>query len=107
MSVDIPFFNRFANFSEELTVDGISYRLEFTYNGRSAQWSMSIFDIDQNPLVCGVPLVMNFNLFYQYPGRGLPKGEFYVVDTTEEEERVTRENMGTILTLTYIPEAEL
>lgn len=107
MSVDIPFFNTFANFSQELTLDGVSYRLDFTYNWRSMQWSMSILDIDQNPLVCGIPLVLNFNLFYQYPGRDLPKGEFYVVDTTDEEEKVTRGNMGPILILTYIPEDEL
>ena len=107
MPLTIPFTNEFANFSEELTLEEQSYRLEFVYNVRSEQWSMSILDIDLTPLVQGVPLVLNFNLFAQYPGRGLPLGEFYVVDTTDEEIKVTRDNMGVILHLVYIPEDEL
>jgi hypothetical protein len=107
MPLTIPFFNDIANFSEELTLEDTSYRLEFVYNWRSGQWSMSVLDIDLIPLVSGIPLVTNFNLFDQYPGRNLPAGEFYVVDTTEEEIEVTRENMGTILELVYIPEDEL
>jgi len=107
MSLDIPFSNRFANFSEEVILDGVSYRLDFTYNVRSRQWSMSVLDIDLIPLIEGIPLVLNFNLFAQYPGRDLPPGEFYVVDTTDKEESVTRDNIGIITTLVYIEEDEL
>lgn len=107
MPVTIPFSNEFANFSEEVTLEDTSYRLEFTYNTRSGQWTMSVLDIDLVPLIYGVPLVMNFSLFDQYPGRSLPAGEFYVVDTTEKEKAIDRVNMGTILFLVYIPEDEL
>lgn len=107
MPLTIPFSNQFANFSEEVTLDGVSYRLEFKYNSRSGQWTLSILDIDGVALVSGIPLVLNFNLFEQYPDRGLPPGEFYVVDTTDKEVAVDRDNMGVILNLIYIPEAEV
>lgn len=107
MPLTIPFSNEFANFSEEVTLEDTSYRLEFRYNGRSGQWTMNVLDIDLNPLIAGVPLVLNFSLFDQYPGRNLPPGEFYVVDTTEKERAIDRGNMGTILSLVYIGEDEL
>jgi len=107
MPVVIPFDNTFSNFSEEVTLEDVSYIFNFTYNGRSEQWSMSIHDIDDNHIVDGIALIMNFNLFDQYRTADLPPGEMYIVDTTGLEEKVTRENMGSILELVYIPEDEV
>lgn len=107
MALKIPFSNTFSNFSEDITLEGVPYKLEFTYNTRSTQWLMSVLDIDSTALINGIPLVLNFNLLTQYPGRDLPPGEFYVIDTTQKEETVTRDNIGPVLSLIYIPEDEL
>lgn len=107
MSLKIPFSNNFSNFSEDVTLEGIPYKFEFKYNVRSEQWTMSILDIDLISLIDGIKLVMNFNLLEQYPGRNLPGGEFYVIDTTGEEVAIDRDNIGPILSLMYITEDEL
>lgn len=107
MPVIIPFSTEFSNFREEVSLEDSIYRFEFTWNWRAEQWTMRVLDIDDNPLVSGIPLVLNFNLFAQYPGRRLPGGEFYCIDTTEKEKKITRENMGDLIQLCYIPEAEV
>lgn len=107
MPIDIPFINKFSNFSEEVVLEDTTYTLDFIYNNRNGQWSMSIIDINLIPLVQGVPLITLFSLFDQYPNEDLPGGVFFVIDTTDKEEKVTRDNIGSILSLTYIPEDEL
>lgn len=107
MPVVIPFFNEHSNFSQEVTLDNITYRLEFVYNERRERWTMSFFDTEQNALVCGISLTLGYNLIDQYPAHSLPPGEMYIIDTTENEIKPTRENMGEILDLVYISEAEV
>ena len=107
MTVVIPFFNDVSNFSEEVTLDDATYRIEFVYNERRVRWAMSIFDLDQNAIVTGISLVLGYSLLDQFPGHGLPPGEMYIIDTTEEEVTVNRDNMGKILNLVYRPEAEV
>jgi len=107
MSVVIPFSTEFANFSEQITLDNQLFRFDFLWNGRAEQWDMSVLDVNLTPLVEGIKLVLGYSLFDQWVDRGLPPGELYAVDTTEEEIRITRTNLGTIVELIYIPEDEL
>jgi len=107
MSLTLPIQNTFSNFSQEITLDGVSYRFEFTYNTRSFQWAMSIFDIDQNAIVEGIKLVLEYELLDQYRAYNLPPGELYCIDTTDEVIEITRENFGDAVQLVYITEAEV
>lgn len=107
MPVVIPFTNDFSNFSEEVTIDDVTYRLDFIYNNRSGVWSMSVLDLDLNPIISGVALVLNYDLLAQFPGIGLPEGEMYAIDTTEKEEKIDRKNIGPIITLIYLTEEEV
>jgi len=107
MPVTLPINNAFSNFSQELTLDGVSYRFDFTYNTRSLQWVLSISDIDLVPIVEGIKLILGYELFDQYRSYPLPPGELYCVDTTGDEDEITRENLGPIVEIVYIPEAEV
>ncbi len=103
----IPFFNEFSNFSQEITLDDTTYHIEFVYNERRERWTMSFFDLDETPIVCGISLTLGYSLLDQFPTHGLPPGDMYIIDTTEKEITVARDNMGIVLDLVYIPEADL
>lgn len=106
MSVVLPFDNTLSNFSEQLTLENELYTFEFIWNERAEQWDMSILDIDQVSIVEGIKLVLNYDLFDQYPGRGLPPGALFAIDTTGDEKRITRDNIGDVVQLMYLTEAE-
>lgn len=107
MSVVIPFFNTESNFRQEIILDNESYLFDFTWNERSEQWSMSILQPDETPLIYGVKLVLAYSLLDQFEYLDLPPGEFYCVDTTGDEIEVNRDNIGDTVELVYIPEAEV
>lgn len=107
MSVVIPFSTELSNFSQQITLDNSIFRFDFLWNSRGEQWNLSVLDVDLNPLVEGIKLVLGYPLFDQWVDRGLPPGELFAIDTTGDEIKITRTNLGTIVELIYIPEAEL
>jgi len=107
MSEVIPIFNELANFREEIILDDISFLFDFTFNERSGQWNMSILQPDETPIMYGIKLVLNYELFDQFQHLSLPPGNLFCIDTTEGESEVNRTNFGTTVELVYIPEAEV
>jgi len=107
MAFNLPIDATFSNFSQQMDLDGVSYNLTFLYNSTTLQWTISISDIDDVHIIDGLKLVLNSNLFSQYPSIGLPPGELYCIDTTEKETEINRENLGETVELIYVPEAEV
>jgi hypothetical protein len=106
MPVILPITD-FASYSEEITLDGTPYRFRLDWNVRREFWSMSVLTADLVPLVSGIKLVLGYQLFDQYPGSGLPPGELYAVDMTDEQVKITRDNLLEEVKLVYIAEAEV
>jgi len=106
MPVVIP-FKDFASFEQEVQLDGVPYQILIDYNVLFGYWTISFKDRNLNEIVSGIKLVLNYNLFDQYPGRGLPPGELFVIDTTGNIDKIDRENVIEKLALIYIPEDEV
>lgn len=107
MAVVIPINAQFSNFVEDVTLDGVTYKFRFLFNNRFKQWSFSVLDINQVPLVEGIKLVLGYSLFDQYPGRNLPPGILSVIDVTETQDAIDRDNFGLTAELLYMTEAEV
>lgn len=107
MSVTIPFFNSLASFEEDVVLDGSSYKLLFEYNIRSDTWTLSVKNLEGTVLIAGIRVVLNFELLRSHPDRNLPPGALIPVDTTEDEERVNRDNLGVITQVVYLTEDEV
>ena len=106
MSVVIP-FKDFASFEQEVQLDGVPYRILIDYNVRFEYWTISFKDRNLNEIVSGIKLVLSYDLLDQYPGRGLPPGELFVIDTTGDIDKIDRYNIIEKLALVYIPEDEV
>jgi hypothetical protein len=88
----IPFFET-PSFQEEVTLDGIVYSLIISWNSLGAFWVLSIFDRDLNPIILGIKLVLNYELFKMHPKLNSPKGELYVIDIKEGSGTISFEDL--------------
>jgi hypothetical protein len=107
MPIEIPFDNTFASFSEEVILDNVPYILVFKFNTLGEYWTVAFYDRNSQVLISGIKLVLAYELLSQHRGRGLPPGELFVIDTTEDFDRVTRNNLGDSLSLIYVEENEV
>jgi len=104
--VVIPFTD-FASFEEEVPLDKIPFRVSFDYNVRYGFWTMSFANRDNTLIIEGIKLVTRYNLLDQYQALEVPPGELYVIDTTDEIDKIDRENILDPLALVYIGEDEV
>lgn len=105
--IQIP-FSEFPHFSQDVSLDGLAYRFVFLWNTRAGHWAMSVYDLQENPLVIGIPVALDMEILRQYPSRGLPPGEIRAVDPSGKLQIIGREDLaaGRVL-LIYTPEAEV
>lgn len=103
----IPFKNQFPSFTEEITLEGIPYIFRFDWNSRAFFWSMDIYDRERNPLLSGRKLFLYLGLLKQFPDRGLPPGEIYIVDLSYAFEPIAQFDFESRLFMYYLTEAEV
>ena len=101
-------FSALPAFTQTLTLDGALYRFSFAWNYRAGYWSMSVLDAGGTPLVQGLRIVLNLDLFRQFPGRGLPPGALYAVDPSDTISNPAFDDLsaGRVI-LVYLTEADL
>ena len=78
----------------QITLPGGVFRLRLIYcDAPDAGWIMDISDANDNPLICGVPLVTGSDLLAQYPDLAI--GAYMYVTTDADQQAVpTFENLG-------------
>jgi hypothetical protein len=78
-----------------ITLSGVIYTLTIQYrNDPNAGWILDIGDVNNNPIVQGIPLVTGVDLLAQYTYLGFVGGLF--VQTTSDADAVpTFNNLGT------------
>lgn len=108
MAVIIPFQTASA-FSEQVILDGTTYIIDIFWNSRQDAWHITFKDTSLNVLVAGIRLVQGVELLEQYPDRGLPPGELYIIDTNQDLEDIGRNDFTNDrnLLFMYIPENEI
>jgi len=107
MPVIIPMKN-LPSFTEEVTLDNTPYILRFDYNARGEDWYITFTDRDENVIASGIKLLLHYELIHDYPDIGLPKGELWVFDSTDDTSNPGREDFNNErLSLVYYTEDEL
>lgn len=78
-----------------ITLSGIIYNLTFQYRDAiEGGWILDIGDVNNVPILQGVPLVTGVNLLAKYQYLGFIGG-LYVQTTTDPDAVPTFENLGT------------
>lgn len=108
MPFEIPVASLNAQNSQTVTLDGVVYRMTFTWNTRRLAWDLSIGLSDGTPLVQGVKILPQLDLLGRHRDIRLPKGTLLSVDVQETDVAIRPEKsqLGTKLRLLYWTEAE-
>lgn len=77
----IPLEQMVPWYTFRITLAAVRYTLELRYNIRMARWILNIMNANGDPILMGAPLLIQRRLT-QYPARGLPPGDMFVVDNS-------------------------
>jgi len=92
ININIP---NFPESYQNISLDGIEYRLRLTYNTRDKHWRMSLLDLDNNYIIAGIKIMPNQNLTWKYNYiAGMPSGSFYCLRLKNDYSDVGRDNFG-------------
>jgi len=94
------------NYRFNITVDGVVYFFELTYNRRTALYTLNILDVDQNPILLGVTLLTS-NTTIKYNMPELFGGLIIIIDDSGNFENGTIETMGDVVKVYHVDEDEL
>jgi hypothetical protein len=102
-------FIQYPSYTNEIVFDGISYIIKFVWNTRGEFWTISFFDINYNPILLGLKLVLNYSLLKDFHYLALPTGELCIFDSSSNNNKIAYEDFTNErqLQLLYIPKVEL
>lgn len=90
--VTIPFGDSPSSFVD-VSIQDFVYRFRYTYNTRFDYWSLGIYDTEDNVLIEGLKIVLNYNIIGQYVDRNLPKGKIIAIRINDTTEKITRDEL--------------
>lgn len=120
----IPFKEE-ADWEAQITLSNVIFNLQFKWNALNKYWSMNIFNRNDEPIIYGIKVVVNWNLTSQYVRVGmpagdivcqnilgltqiiLPSGEVRFVQSTDSFRTIGRFDMGETSELFYYESGEL
>lgn len=84
-----------------IALSGVTYNLRFHFaDAPEAGWILDIYDVNKNPIICGLALVTGADLLAQYAYLGIP-GKLYVSTDGDAGAAPTFDGLGTTSHLYY------
>lgn len=105
---NVPVKRDASSWTQRMTLDGISYILDFAWNGRDGAWYLGLLDAAGNPLMLGRKIVSNRPLLKRLRFTpGLPAGELFANDPTATVDYPGYNDLGKTVKLLYFERSEL
>ena len=79
-------------YTMEFNLDGVTYIFKFNWNTRGEFWTLSIYDTNKAVIIEGIKFVLNYNVFADYKHLGIPQGDLYIVDLTNNMSKIKYED---------------
>jgi hypothetical protein len=89
-----------AKFQINVTLDDVPLTLQFIWNSREAAFFMTVLDENNDLLVSGHKVVVDWTLLQRYRDIRLPPGKIWVI-RTDDDIQPTIENFGSEVILVY------
>jgi hypothetical protein len=99
-TVVIPTSSSLDHYSQQVTLDGVTYILEFAWNRRAERWFMSISD-GEGPIATGMKVVADRPLLTYVSNTRRPPGELMALDTSGGEIDPGLHDLGDRVLLMY------
>lgn len=68
-------FKEPGSWESQMTLSDVIYNLRFQWNALNEYWTMDIYSRNDDPILLGVKVVVNWNLTSQYIAVGMPLGD--------------------------------
>ena len=91
----------------EIELDGVEFKLEFSFNDRDDAWYMTISSTDDTLLRAGIRIVNEWVLLRLWAEATRPEGEIVSVNQGEVLDPPTLEQLGEEVVLTYLDADEI
>lgn len=98
----VPARNDLPWYKFKITLSNVIFTLHFRFNSRSNRWIMDINDPSDNPILSGIPVLIQRNLTSQYTTFTVPAGTFFAIDDTNKDTQPTQFSFGTDHSLWYL-----
>lgn len=99
--LEIPIRSDIPAYSFPITLEGTVFIFHFRFNERMDRWIWDVNDVNDDPIVNGVPLLYGLPLLDRYKSNSLPLGRFVLTDETGDERNPSREDLGDDFKLLY------
>lgn len=100
-------FKEPASWQAQITLTDVIFNLRFKWNALNKYWVMSIYSRNDEPILLGVKVVVNWNLTGQFVTVGIPTGDIVCQNVLGGFEKIMRFDMGEIDELFYYEAGEL
>lgn len=101
----IPMRN-LPRFEQTVRIDGVLYVFRFAWNVIGRHWTIDLLTSDNEPIIVGEKMTLNFPLFFGSVDPRLPEGVFFVIDPsnrqTSEPGRTAWSDDGESLRFVYV-----
>ena len=92
--LQLPVTSNVLAYKFKYELEGTVYSFNFRYNTRVDKWVFDILTNNEEPLVEGRPVFINYNLIGRFRDERLPPGTFICIDTTGNKLDPDDENFG-------------
>jgi hypothetical protein len=90
-----------------VSLEGLSFRLEFNWNDREGQWYFNLLDTNNNPLVTGRKVVLDMPMIGRFPYTNLPNGDFMAIDTSGQQIPPSLNDLGDRVLFVYLSSTDI
>jgi len=90
----------------DITLAGEVFLFDVRYNEQADVFTVDLFDVNEDPIVYGEPLVLGQPLFSDLNDERLPLDELTPLDLSGRESRVTYDNLGKTVFLYDLSETD-
>jgi hypothetical protein len=90
------------SFSETISIDGVYYKLNFKWNTRDTCWLLDFLDINDNPIMLGIKLTVEYELITLHALPVMPLGSLFLLDLSATYEPCGFEDLGGRCKLYYL-----
>jgi len=107
----MPYYNiniapNIPQFSQQVSLDGVVYTLDFFYNTREDSWYLSILDVELTPIISARKMVADWPIMWRSRSASKPPGELWVIDESGAGLDPSLSDLGDRVKLLYADESE-
>lgn len=107
MPVAIPLDATDPFYRVGVTLEDIPYILDVRWNGRDGAWYFDLLDVAEDPVRCGIKIVLGAFLGIRSRDPRMFPGTLVAEDTSGESRDATIDDLGTRVVVYYYTAAEL